>query len=187
MYYPLLLLVLLCLAACSSEEGGDEPRGEPRVMLTAAEAVESYREFIQMTDGPVLVDPQIAMLCAAPSDLHDEESRRAYGPHADAEVVIYMNESAARAFRGSAESYPVGAVVVKEKQPLSSPTGYSGEGVGGMIKRAPGYDPDHGDWEYFYRDTSTPLQHGPIASCIQCHAAAAETDYVYGDWAVDAE
>ena len=55
-------------------------------------------------------------------------------------------------------------------------------GVGGMIKRAPGYDPAHGDWEYFYFEKPEKIERGRIATCVKCHAYAHTTDHVYGTW-----
>src|SRR6266571_1109342 len=44
----------------------------------------------------------------------------------NAKVTIFMSESAATAFADYGSTYPVGSVIVKQKEPL---------GVGGMIKR----------------------------------------------------
>lgn len=55
-------------------------------------------------------------------------------------------------------------------------------GLGGMIKRPAGFDPEHGDWEYFYANGETHLQSGPIATCVDCHTSASDRDYVFGKW-----
>jgi hypothetical protein len=55
-------------------------------------------------------------------------------------------------------------------------------GVGGMVKRPAGYDPKHGDWEYFYFDDATKIESGRISSCVQCHNSAKNKDYVFGTW-----
>ncbi len=52
-----------------------------------------------------------------------------------------------------------------------------------MIKRPTGYDPDNGDWEYFYFEDPTKFEQGRIALCVECHRGAAATDYVFGGWA----
>jgi len=52
-------------------------------------------------------------------------------------------------------------------------------GVGGMIKRAPGFDAEHGDWEYFYADKTAGFSTGRLANCIDCHAGAKRKDYVF--------
>ena len=56
------------------------------------------------------------------------------------------------------------------------------DGVGGMVKRSPGYDPEHGDWEYFYFEGKGEPQGGRIASCVQCHDSVKSKDHVFGSW-----
>ncbi|WP_197526715.1 cytochrome P460 family protein [Botrimarina colliarenosi] len=177
----MLTALALSLLGCSSGERETPATCDP--IQTVGSVVEAYGDFHQMTAAPVLVDPIIAALCVSPQPSQLEVTRQAYGPHANAAIVVYMNDLAAQAFNGGRNRYPEGAVIVKEKQPFASSTGSSNEGVGGMIKRAPGFDPAYGDWEYFYRDSSAPLQSGAIASCSNCHRRAADTDYVFGDWA----
>lgn len=101
-----------------------------------------------------------------------------------------MNEQAAETFGKPQPAYPVGAIVVKEKHRSSGATtradrssavdSFTVDGVGGMIKRPPGYDPAHGDWEYFYFEDPRHIEAGRMASCVQCHAAAADRDHVFG-------
>ncbi len=101
-----------------------------------------------------------------------------------------MNELAENAFRRRSSAYPVGSVVVKEKTAL----GYMSEGneqtmtrphdgVGGMVKRPPGFDAAHGDWEYFYFEEPSRIESGRISSCVQCHGGASARDHVFGGWA----
>ncbi len=85
----------------------------------------------------------------------------------------------------------MGSVIVKQKQMM----GYLDKdgrqiherdtGVGGMVKRAPGYDPKHGDWEYFYFENTGKIESGRIASCVNCHVSAKDRDYVFGTWRKD--
>jgi hypothetical protein len=142
-----------------------------------------------MTTAPVRVSPELAILCVPATREHVDLEIKRSGPHAHTMVRIYMNDLAAETFRASKNDYPVGSIVVKEKiaggymSELQSPdnTGAS-NGVGGMIKRPAGYDPDHGDWEYFYADDTAKIESGRIASCVNCHQGAAPTDYVFGTW-----
>jgi len=57
------------------------------------------------------------------------------------------------------------------------------DGVGGMIKRALGYDPEHGDWEYFFYEDPAKIDSGKLGNCIDCHQNASARDYVFGSWA----
>lgn len=208
-----LLLLVACSGGCARGSDENVGAAAPAAPLprapdhfeavaaspAAAEVAASYRQLTRLTEEPVDVDPLLAMLCIGATANQVAQARGQSGPHAFTSVTIYMNDLGAEAFRGGAITYPVGSVVVKEKaahhyrdekagEPLDTdPSGprwsKAPDGVGGMIKRAPGYDPAHGDWEYFYRDAVTPLEHGRVTSCVKCHSGAAGTDYVFGGWA----
>ena len=152
------------------------------------ELAKSYSDLKLMAPEPVRVIPEFALLCVGVRKEMVEEARKTKGPHANCSVKIYMNEKASAAFKQKA-SYPVGAVIVKEKQML----GYKpekgaelqglGSGVGGIIKRAKGYDKANGDWEYFYFEDPSKIESGKMKSCIECHKKANASDFVFGDWA----
>jgi hypothetical protein len=152
------------------------------------------------------VNPAVSAACRGGSQKEVAAALKTKGPHANAAIQIYMNDVAARTFVSGGGSYEPGAVIVKQK----SDQGYfdsesrkmvrsadagrmlpgelkravsTDNGVGGMVKRAPGFDPAHGDWEYFYFEAGSKIEAGPIASCVKCHEAARDTDYVFGTWA----
>lgn len=148
-----------------------------------------YAGYKKVTDKEVLVNPELARLCIGASFKQVQEAARIHGPHTHAEILVYMNDRATASFRTSAGEYPVGSVVVKQKVYLGHRDLKSDQwvrtkdkGVGGMIKRAPGYDPENGDWEYFYFEDPATIEAGRIASCIQCHQGAKSTDRVFGTW-----
>jgi len=143
-----------------------------------------------MTPQPVHVNPELAILCRGVSEADVEQARKKEGPHANTMVRIYMNDLAADAFKQSASNYAVGAVIVKEKQEERHfdkdwNIVVARAGVGGMVKRAAGFDAEHGDWEYFYFEDPAKIESGKIASCVACHAGASR-DNVFGSWANDA-
>ena len=156
------------------------------------DVAQNYMQLQLVTKEPVLVDPQLAMLCVGVNQHLVDDAKKRAGPHAHTAVRIFMNDSAATAFRESAATYPVGSVIVKEKQGLeyrvdtavTEGSAKTRDGVGGMIKRAPGYDPTDGDWEYFYFEDAAKIERGTIRTCVECHRGAAARDYVFGDWAV---
>ncbi len=128
------------------------------------------------------------MLCAGVFQTNVDAARIKFGPHANTGILIYMNKLAAEAFGTNAAVFPVGAVIVKQK----TMGGYfdknrklvhdAGTEVGGMVKRSSGYDPGHGDWEYFYFEDAGKIESGRISSCVQCHESAKSKDYVFGTW-----
>lgn len=128
------------------------------------------------------------MLCRGASKEQVQAARVKFGPHANTGILIYMNKFAADAFATNANPFPVGAAIVKQKS-ISWYRDLNGRrvkeadtGVGGMIKRPVGYDPKHGDWEYFYFEDAKKIESGLIPSCVQCHSSAKEKDYVFGTW-----
>jgi hypothetical protein len=203
-------LLVICLFGCGESHTSVSPastdnrasdvdrRDELQTIVGPAVNVEvlarNYAELTLITAEPVLVDPQLASLCVGIRPQFVDDAQKENGPHAHTSVRIFMNEIATGAFRDAAAKYPVGSVIVKEKQglgydlvnddgELKRNAAKTASGVGGMIKRPAGYDPDHGDWEYFYFEEPAKVEQGRIASCVECHRGAAATDYVFGGWA----
>jgi hypothetical protein len=188
MHVPIYILAATLLLGCSrANESTDVPQNSADTPMVNNIA-NGYKKLTLMTKKPVYVDPILAMLCRGASQAQVEAARKVSGPHAHTAINIYMNELAANTFRRSTKPFPVGSV--KEKRALHYwPTAdeqnmiIAHNGVGGMIKRAAGYDPGHGDWEYFYFEEPTRIESGKMSSCVQCHSGAATNDYVFGGWA----
>ncbi len=182
-----LILVAALIAGCAKPP----PSSTFKVAYpgpSLAGIIANYTNYTKMTDGHVSVNPELAMLCRGATQAEVEAARGKYGPHANAAIVVYMNHAAARAFHDGVVPYPPGAVIVKEKMlggyitKDGKPSHGAEDGYGGMVKRAPGYDPAHGDWEYFYFDDLTKIETGRVTSCIKCHESAKSSDYVFGTW-----
>lgn len=165
-----------------STEESEDPL-EPGSSI-AEDLSRDYEQLRLMTDKPVPIASEIFTLCSSEAiEQGAIAAQKRSGPHALTAIRVFMNDSAAAAFRRSAEAYPPGAAIVKEKQFHATDGGEMPLAVAGMIKREAGYDLRHGDWEYFYRDEKSQFERGKIASCIECHRNAAQMDYVFGDWA----
>jgi len=165
-----------------------QPAGVPSDIW---ELANTYHDLQRITAQPAQVNWELAALCRGVDQSDIDRARETMGPHAYSTVMIYVNDSAASAFKDHRDQYPVGAVVIKEKKGCFYPRDRrdgekmisTGDGVGGMIKRDKDFDPGHGNWEYFYFENPQQIEHGKIASCVNCHAAAASRGYVFGDWA----
>ena len=143
----------------------------------------NFKQLQKMNEKPIHVDPNFAMKCSSWSMMEEKKSQEENGPHKDAAIDIYMNSLAAEAFKNKSFPYPVGAIVIKDKNALSSAElNNTNKGVGGMLKREKGFDSEHGDWEYFFFKDVNKIDKGKIDSCIQCHSRASEKDYVFGKW-----
>ena len=141
-----------------------------------------YRSFRLLTPTPIYVSPELAELCTTSASpvASANEVRRA-GPHAEARINLYANDGAVGGVESVARfRYPQGSIIVKEK---IDPVGQV-LAVGGMVKRASGYDEANGNWEYFYADKAQTFVSGRIGSCVACHAKTKATDYVYSKVAV---
>ena len=185
----LLLPFVATLVGCRESSRPVSTEAKSTEEMTIAKIAASYSTYRKITPHPVLVNPGLARLCRGAFKSDVERLRAEFGPHAHTEILIYMNDSAAQAFASDQQSYPPGSVIVKQKTLLD----YYDEttkkrvrrhpaGVGGMVKRAPGFDAEHGDWEYFYFEDPEKIESGKIASCVDCHQNAKARDYVYGTW-----
>jgi len=133
------------------------------------------KSLVLLTPSPIIVSVELAIKCTTPTAAELAADERRIGPHSDAFVNLYVNELAKRAIADKAVLFPTGAVIVKEKLKRD----VSATAVGGMVKRAAGFDPDHGDWEYFYAAKSGGFASGRLDNCIACHTQAKSRDYVF--------
>ena len=150
------------------------------LVVTEKNAPSFYRDFTRLTKRPHRVAPITATLCTIPSRAVVEREKQATGLHYMASVHLYASPAAMPAVTNRLSAFPVGAVIVKEK--LADDGKVSG--VGGMIKRAAGYNASNGDWEYFYYGKPGEFSSGRLRSCIDCHRAAKTNDYVYSLWSL---
>ena len=95
--------------------------------------------------------------------------------------VVYANLTA----RGASKpifgppKYPAGSVIVRET--LARPGDVQPLLLVAMVKRAPGFNPKGGDWEFMTIDPSLSKITGrqKQGSCLGCHASQRESDFVF--------
>lgn len=123
----------------------------------------NWREWTSITSGPV----------------------RSQG-HNNNWVGIYVDQLAEETYRSASSPYPRCAKIVKPIYADASGAGVRKLTV--MMKMAPGYDPENGDWWYGVYDASgTELwRAGKLPECIICHEQAEETDYLFSQEVTDA-
>lgn len=181
-----LLTVAIVFAGCE-KSAAPETVGEPDSPRISELAV-TYTNLVLMTQEEVFVNPELARLCRGINQEEVEAARTQFGPHANTSIRVFMNPPAADALKSNLIPYPVGSVIVKQKMSLGyqrsvgTDVGAGTAGVGGMVKRRPGYDPTHGDWEYFYVEGKGPLESGRLSTCVTCHSSARDRDHVFGTW-----
>jgi len=81
-----------------------------------------------------------------------------------------------------APKFPVGSIIVREK--LIFADAADPELVTVMVKREKGFSPKTGDWEYLVIDGNLGKisKREKVGSCSQCHANAAQTDFVFKNY-----
>jgi Cytochrome P460 len=130
-----------------------------------------------LTPTPHLVSATLAELCVTPTpDQYLSAEKDRAGPHANIAVNFYVSTDGAAAMSSTELEFPTGTIVLKEKL---SPSDGQVAAVGGMVKRAKGFDPENGNWEYFYAAKSGGFQIGKIPNCVSCHARVSASDHVY--------
>jgi hypothetical protein len=105
-------------------------------------------------------------------DIIESDGHNAY-------VRIYLNEKAKDAYINVEPRFKEGSKVFK---PLyADPEGKFFARLVIMVKMYEGYDSDNGDWWYgVYDESGTKMWYeGRIPECIDCHAMAKETDYLF--------
>jgi Cytochrome P460 len=168
------VLISTALAGCN-------PPASPGTAPALVEPAE-FATWPRVSEAPERVSPELSMLCVA-LPAGDARVRRAGasagGPHADHSIVVRVSPNAIAAYR-EGRPLPAGAVVVKEKYDDASASGPL-RAYGMMIKRASGYDPSGGDWEYGFVTLASgaTVTRGRLAGCAGCHASARETDYLF--------
>ena len=111
-----------------------------------------------------------------------EESspRRESKAHDTSFGVVYANDLAREALANEGRTkFPSGSVIVREKLPSAEAT--QPELVAVMIKRAPGFNPTGGDWEFLTADgmLTKVREQQKKGSCLNCHSSQADRDFVF--------
>lgn len=94
--------------------------------------------------------------------------------------VVYANAAARGPIMSPvSQTFPAGSVIVREK--LLNPNDLTPQLLAVMIKRAPGFNPQGGDWEFLLLNGtgSKVVERQKRGSCLDCHAAQRERDFVH--------
>jgi hypothetical protein len=137
--------------------------------------VKSYRTWTRVNSEPFQMTSAVSLACAAPT-------AGQVSPHSGlgAYIDVYVNSVGRTAMmtQGRVE-FPVGAIIVKEKRRTKERS--DPEVLTAMLKRARGYNPDTGDWDFavLAGNGTTVQAQGKLESCMQCHKAVPTSDYVF--------
>lgn len=190
----IILLVSILGAGCLLGWAGEKGKGKPRgtsarpnaatkaQKLAAADTGDEraaewkdfaeYRTWHPIHAEPIEVPREISALCAPRSAIRN--------PHEGRFISVYVNPTARETYISKKPTaFPEGAVIVKAK--LREKTSRSPDELGIMVKRAEGFDPEAGDWQFLFVDHKGRLttDRQEMAGCIDCHANRVESDYVF--------
>lgn len=107
-------------------------------------------------------------------------SRREDKSHGASYGVVYANDLAREALASDGRvKFPVGSTIVREKLPREDAT--QPELVAVMIKRAAGFNPKGGDWEFITTDgmLTKVSERQKKGSCLECHSSQAAKDFIF--------
>ncbi len=124
------------------------------------------------TGEDVMVFPQWRQHYKLTPEIIQSDAHNAY-------IEIYLNDKAKDAYINVEPRFKEGSQVFK---PLyADPQGKHIARLVIMVKMYEGYDSDNGDWWYgVYDPSGTKMWYeGRIPECIDCHAMAKETDYLF--------
>lgn len=151
--------------------------------------ISSYRIWTCANPKPYFVPAPIAAACA-PFSMHPPQNPRrphsqfnpinAPDPHQGKYIRVFVNSIGRRTLMEmKTPKFPPGSVIVKEK--LTTNRIRIAELLTVMVKRAKGYDPQNGDWEYLVTDGlgKKVQQRGKLNNCQACHLPRKEAGYMF--------
>lgn len=160
----------------------------PLLTLPTAEQVgkevQGFHSWKKVNAQPVELNYWVSALCIGPSA--EQRKRMREDPHALKLITVRVNKTGEAAMmRGG--TFPVGSVIVKEKLSQLDPSAAARsdkpipELSTVMIKRATGFNPKCGDWEFAVLDSSGSkvTDQGKLPTCMSCHVEMSKQDFVY--------
>lgn len=169
----LAVTAVLVLAMRSQSQQPARESGPDITQMVRHELIAGYKNWTRVNPEPTQVNAQTSQLCAALTAPQPPSS-----PH-DKYITVYVNEIGRHAMmEEKAPHFPQGSVIVKEK--LTTPKSDTPELLTVMIKRAHGYNPESGDWEYVVLDGEgrSVQARGKLENCQSCHLMDKNTNYV---------
>jgi hypothetical protein len=169
--------------AGAQRDAGDQPDAAHDAAAhkpALAELMEQYRSWSPRQAMPQSISTQIFTLCRLPTSAEQMFTESEHGEYRY--LQDWLNPAAEETFESKDTPFPVGAAIVKEKLLHADAGAIAVVARGLMIKRAPGFDPEHGDWEFGYWEPDAGLASGRETArpCGGCHAGA-PTDFVFLD------
>jgi hypothetical protein len=172
----LALLTFSVTVMCFSYSQDDKAKPKKENQIELAE-IKKYKDFLRVNKKPIDMEKASIPLCGR-SFISD-------GPHSNPGAVYYINELTQQGLQefSTKKQFPVGSIVVKEKQELR--TDDSVQIITVMKKVKAGQK--ESSWEYKMYDVKkweeidyakiAPRSFG-ITGCLSCHKGYKDNDYI---------
>ena len=179
-------IILLLAMALAGTAIAEIVSGDDALLSIVANRSE---KMVRVTEKPQGMKPVVASMCAnlaytsrTEAGVYSKSGKFIPSPHQGKFYHVYVTKQGEAVLEEGKGTYPEGTVVLKEK--FSDADGKKTELFTAMVKRAKGFNPEGGDWEYFVisGDAKKITQSGKIQSCIDCHDSYQATDYVTRDY-----
>lgn len=177
---PHTVYVPVTAAYADSKSGKTEDSDEDAALFA------NHREWRRVNPDPYIMSVFSANNCTNGRPSKPSGNTKSSGPrdpHQGRYIVVYVNKLGEEAMFDETHQtvFPEGSIIVKEK--MEEATSDKPVIMTAMVKRAPGYNPDSGDWEYYgLMGDGRVVLHGTLSNCQGCHQSVKKQDYVYGDY-----
>ena len=168
-----ILIALLFLPALTMVGCAEVSRSSPKEPDSDLPTLAKYRQWTLVNPTPQFMEPLSALSCAI------NVGRQEDSPHLRKYVSVFVNPvGREQMMTKQSPKFPVGTMIVKEK--LGSPDSKEPELLTAMIKRAPGYNPENGDWEYLTLNGAATriVEQGKLTRCSGCHKWYKDRDFI---------
>ncbi|MBC7929028.1 MAG: cytochrome P460 family protein [Rubrivivax sp.] len=135
---------------------------------------------IRTSRGSTKISLEGSSVYSEPSRNRSSKKKEAHEGDALAFNVVYFNETARAAMSGERPAkFPAGSIIVSEK--LLKPDDAPPELLAVMVKRAAGFSPKAGDWEFLVVNGALTevRERQKKGHCAECHASQRENDFVF--------
>lgn len=177
-------LYALCIGSSPVLLAGPDADLDTFRVPAGADIPQDYRQTYEQVAGPLF------------SGMHWNHFIRVYSKHGTA-AYRHNSQEFQRYYQSDEDwmedlpepdyrTYPVGSVIIKENFWEVDNQPGKAHALTIMVKRAAGFDPDHGDWEYIELDRKgverlrgNARQSEVALRCANCHESVKDRDYIF--------
>jgi hypothetical protein len=170
-------IVMAALSILANSAIAEKKKSFKQAVKAADAAFADYRSWKAVNPEPIAVQDRRWAACGPARRANDPQDAN---PHMGGFINVYVNAAGRDAYLSDKlPRFETGTVIVKEKMTTAKAKTEPHE-LGVMIKRAAGYAPEGGDWQYlFVNSVGTVREAQATVNCAGCHKSAAGRDYVF--------